>query len=191
MIFRQRKNLPYWQILSLPRARIELATQGFSVLRSTTELPRQGNKRIVQAFSSLIKMKEPRVCRAPVSMIRLPDKVRNPFRNNDSRGLVQMNAHNANVFHHPRSDERPNAKMRVSRHEALNPRIFHQGITAASVYHVIPTNRSSPEVPAKGGETVTRALLQFFVPFKQKDGYKEQAAWPDECRRLLNAQRTE
>ena len=26
----------------VPRARIELATQGFSVLRSTTELPRRG-----------------------------------------------------------------------------------------------------------------------------------------------------
>lgn len=27
----------------VPRARIELATQGFSVLRSTTELPRRGD----------------------------------------------------------------------------------------------------------------------------------------------------
>jgi hypothetical protein len=38
----------------LPRARIELATQGFSVLRSTTELPRQwGAKLFVASIFSL------------------------------------------------------------------------------------------------------------------------------------------
>lgn len=40
-LFTGKQKDPVLRVFMVPRARIELATQGFSVLRSTTELSRQ------------------------------------------------------------------------------------------------------------------------------------------------------